>query len=87
VDHHAEPRASAFHSVDADFQIDRSVEKRLSKGHRAWAYLATELSRHAHPGCDHFINAVRYIRRNPIKAKLPDDAYTLWQSERAAAIS
>lgn len=36
---------------------------------------------------DHFINAVRYIRRNPIKAKLPDDAYTLWQSDRAAAIS
>jgi REP element-mobilizing transposase RayT len=36
---------------------------------------------------DHFINAVRYIRRNPIKTRLPEDAFTLWQSERAAAIS
>jgi REP element-mobilizing transposase RayT len=32
---------------------------------------------------DHFANAVRYIRRNPIKAKLPANAYTLWQSPRA----
>lgn len=32
---------------------------------------------------DHFANAVRYIRRNPIKAKLPAKAYTLWQSPRA----
>jgi putative transposase len=36
---------------------------------------------------DHFINSVRYIRRNPLKAMLPEDAFTLWQSERAAAIS
>jgi type I restriction enzyme R subunit len=35
---------------------------------------------------DHFINAVRYIRRNPVKAKLPEHAFTLWQSDRAAKI-
>jgi putative transposase len=33
---------------------------------------------------DHFINAVRYIRRNPIH--LASNSYTLWQSERATAI-
>jgi len=33
---------------------------------------------------DHFINAVRYIRKNPIK--LPPGTFTLWQSERAQAI-
>jgi len=33
---------------------------------------------------DHFINAVRYIRRNPVH--LPSNTYTLWQSERALAI-
>ena len=33
---------------------------------------------------DHFINAVRYIRRNP--AKLPPGTFTLWQSERALKI-
>jgi len=32
---------------------------------------------------DHFANAVRYIRRNPVKAKLPEGAFTLWQSPRA----
>lgn len=32
---------------------------------------------------DHFANAVRYIRRNPVKAKLPEGAFTLWQSLRA----
>lgn len=35
---------------------------------------------------DHFRNAVRYIRRNPMKAGLPENAYTLWQSDRAAAV-
>ena len=33
---------------------------------------------------DHFINAVRYIRKNPVKAKLSEDSFTLWQSEHAA---
>ncbi|MEO7100396.1 MAG: transposase [Luteolibacter sp.] len=32
----------------------------------------------------HFANAVRYIRRNPVK--LPAENFTLWQSERALAI-
>jgi putative transposase len=32
----------------------------------------------------HFANAVRYIRRNPIK--LPPNTYTLWQSQRALEI-
>ena len=35
---------------------------------------------------DHFINAVRYIRKNPVKAKLSDDDFTLWQSEHAAKV-
>lgn len=30
---------------------------------------------------DHFMNAARYIRRNP--ANLPPGTFTLWQSERA----
>jgi putative transposase len=28
---------------------------------------------------DHFANALRYIRRNPLKAKLPEGRYTLWE--------
>jgi putative transposase len=32
----------------------------------------------------HFANAVRYIRRNP--AKLKPGTFTLWESDRAAAI-
>lgn len=32
----------------------------------------------------HFANAVRYIRRNPLK--LVEGSYTLWQSERALAV-
>jgi hypothetical protein len=28
---------------------------------------------------DHFANALRYIRRNPVKAKLPVGRYTLWE--------
>ena len=35
---------------------------------------------------DHFANAVRYIRRNPIKAKLRADSFTLWQGERALLV-
>ena len=34
----------------------------------------------------HFANAVRYIRRNPEKAKLRDEEFTLWQSERAMGV-
>lgn len=30
---------------------------------------------------DHFANCVRYIRRNPVKAKLGEDEYTLYESE------
>lgn len=33
---------------------------------------------------DHFVNAVRYIRKNPVK--LREGTFTLWQSERARAI-
>lgn len=36
---------------------------------------------------EHFANAVRYIRRNPVKAKLPESAFTLWESERARLVS
>jgi REP element-mobilizing transposase RayT len=34
----------------------------------------------------HFANCVRYIRRNPEKAKLPPNEFILWQSEIALAI-
>lgn len=34
----------------------------------------------------HFANAVRYIRRNPVKARLHPDEFTLWQSEQALLI-
>lgn len=35
---------------------------------------------------DHFANAVRYIRNNPAKAKLPEGTFTLWQSPRAQRV-
>jgi len=35
---------------------------------------------------DHFIKAVRYLRNNPVKAKLREDEFSLWQGERAAKI-
>jgi REP element-mobilizing transposase RayT len=35
---------------------------------------------------NHFISVVRYIRNNPVKAKLPDASYTLWLGEKAARI-
>lgn len=35
----------------------------------------------------HFINAVRYIRRNPAKARLVEGDFSLWESERARAVS
>jgi type I restriction enzyme R subunit len=35
---------------------------------------------------DHFVNAVRYIRNNPVKARLSEGHYSLWQSDRAAKI-
>jgi putative transposase len=34
----------------------------------------------------HFANCVRYIRRNPEKAKLPGNEFILWESEVARAI-
>jgi hypothetical protein len=36
---------------------------------------------------DHFANCVRYIRRNPVKAKLRAGEYTLWESEMVQGIS
>lgn len=35
---------------------------------------------------DHFANCVRYIRRNPIKAKLSDGEYTLYESDMVKGI-
>jgi type I restriction enzyme R subunit len=32
---------------------------------------------------DHFEHAVRYIRKNPLKANLPASSFSLWQSPRA----
>ncbi|RYD49769.1 MAG: hypothetical protein EOP85_00985 [Verrucomicrobiaceae bacterium] len=34
----------------------------------------------------HFANAVRYIRRNPFKARLPVGDFTSWESERAKGV-
>lgn len=36
---------------------------------------------------EHFANAVRYIRRNPVKAGLAAGEFSLWQSERAMTIT
>jgi REP element-mobilizing transposase RayT len=35
---------------------------------------------------DHFQNVVRYIRRNPLKAKLTERSFTLWESEAASRL-
>ena len=35
---------------------------------------------------DHFANCVRYIRRNPVKAKLREDEFTLYESEMVKGI-
>ena len=35
---------------------------------------------------EHFANAVRHIRRNPVKAKLPEGSFSLWESERAKLV-
>ena len=35
----------------------------------------------------HFVNCVRYIRRNPEKARLPRNEFILWESETVLAIS
>ena len=35
---------------------------------------------------DHCQNVVRYIRRNPLKAKLPERSFTLWESARASTL-
>ena len=35
----------------------------------------------------HFANCVRYIRRNPEKARLPRNEFILWESETVLAIS
>jgi REP element-mobilizing transposase RayT len=35
---------------------------------------------------EHFANAVRYIRNNPVKAHLPAGNFTLWESDRAKSV-
>jgi len=35
---------------------------------------------------DHLRNVIRYIRRNPVKAHLGEDEYSLWESELAKAV-
>ncbi len=35
---------------------------------------------------DHFSNCVRYIRRNPLKANLRADEFTVWESELARRV-
>ena len=35
----------------------------------------------------HFANCVRYLRRNPEKARLPQDEFILWQSGKALEVS
>lgn len=36
---------------------------------------------------DHLRNVIRYIRRNPTKAHLKEDEFTLWASELARAVA
>lgn len=36
---------------------------------------------------DHFIRVVRHIRKNPVKARLPDNQFSLWLGDRAARTS
>ena len=36
---------------------------------------------------EHFRNAVRYIRKNPRLAKLPEGHFTLWEDQRAQEVS
>ncbi|MCW1926074.1 transposase [Luteolibacter arcticus] len=55
---------------------------RIGKGHIWQRNYRDTLIRDA----DHFANAVRYIRNNPTKAKLPEDTFTLWQSPRAQRV-
>jgi hypothetical protein len=35
---------------------------------------------------DHLQNVVRYIRRNPLKARLPEYKFTVWESEAASRL-
>jgi len=35
---------------------------------------------------NHFQNVVRYIRRNPLRANLPEQSFSLWESERASRL-
>lgn len=35
---------------------------------------------------DHLRKVIRYIRRNPVKAHLGEDEYSLWESELAKAV-
>ncbi|HEX8491193.1 MAG TPA: transposase, partial [Chthoniobacterales bacterium] len=35
----------------------------------------------------HFTYCIRYIRRNPEKARLPPNEFILWESETAVAVS
>lgn len=35
---------------------------------------------------EHFANCLRYIRRNPVKAKLREDEYTLYESDMVKGI-
>jgi REP element-mobilizing transposase RayT len=35
---------------------------------------------------EHFRNVVRYIRRNPLKARLATDEFTLWEGDLARAV-
>lgn len=36
---------------------------------------------------DHFIRVVRYIRNNPMKARLSDSQFSLWLGDRARKLS
>jgi hypothetical protein len=36
---------------------------------------------------EHLRNVIRYIRRNPVKARLPSNEYSLWEGELAKSVS
>jgi REP element-mobilizing transposase RayT len=61
----------------------RQVNKRLTRSGHFWQRdYFDRLVRDE----KHFANCVRYIRRNPEKARLGKDQFILWESEVAQAI-
>jgi type I restriction enzyme R subunit len=71
-------------SIEKLIQAWKSVSaKRIGKGSIWWPNYRDTLIRDG----GHFRNAVRYIRKNPVKANLKEGTFTHWESERAKLVS